>query len=230
MRTIRLSRPGLYALVDDEDYDDLLAYKWSVKPSKDGSHVYAVTNIKEPGVGWSQVKMSTMIMEPPADHVVIFKNHWGLDCRRRNLLVLPQNEVQRFHRVRRDSASETKGVSFGPSARWSARILVDGQPVNVGTFDTQEEAMVAYDNAIRKHFGSQAAMHNPGLLRQARYAQTSATASSSSEEFSARWRATPRKCLRTRIPHLWVRPWHGRLQWIGFCQSSPKTECQGGLR
>jgi hypothetical protein len=162
MRTIRLSRPGLYALVDDEDFDDLVTYKWSVKPSKDGSHVYAVTNIKEPGVGWSQMKMSAMIMDPPPDCVVIYKNHWGLDCRRQNLLVLPNNQVQRFHRVRRDSASETKGVSFGPSARWSARILVDGQPVNVGTFDTQEEAMVAYDKAIRRYFGNQAALHNPG--------------------------------------------------------------------
>jgi hypothetical protein len=162
MRTIRLSRPGLYALVDDEDYDDLVTYKWSVKPSKDGSHVYAVTNIKIPGCGWCQQKMSTMIMEPPADHVVIFKNHWGLDCRRRNLLVLPQNKVQRFHRVRRDCATEAKGISRESSGRWGVRIMVDGRPAHVGTFDTQEEAMVAYDNAIRRHFGNQAAMHNPG--------------------------------------------------------------------
>ena len=159
MQRIRLSR-RLFALVDDRDYDKLLPFKWSVKPALDG-RVYAVTNVRTL-LGWRQQAMSTMIMNPPAGSVVLFKNHWGLDCRRKNLLVVPRSKVSRFHRVRRDSASRMKGIILENSGQYSALIQIDGVPERVGTFDTPEEAMAAYDAAIKRNFGTMASVHKPG--------------------------------------------------------------------
>ncbi len=159
MRQIRLSR-RLFALVDDRDYDTLRPHKWSVKPARDG-RVYAVTNVRTLD-GWRQKSMTTMLMNPPAGSVVLFRNHWGLDCRRRNLMVVPRAMVARFHRVRRDSASRMKGITLETNGQYSAQIQVDGVPHRVGTFDTDTEAMAAYDAAIRRHFGNMAAVHKPG--------------------------------------------------------------------
>lgn len=159
MRQIRISRK-LFALVDDRDYDRLCPFTWSAKPAEDG-RVYAVTNIRT-DFGWRQKAMSTMLMNPPPGHVVLFKNHWGLDCRRKNLMVVPRNKVQRYHRVRRQSFTGLKGISLENDGRYSALIQVDGVPLRVGTYDTPEEAMAAYDKAIWKHFGNGAALHKPG--------------------------------------------------------------------
>lgn len=159
MRQIRISR-RLFALVDDQDYDRLLPFKWSAKPSEDG-RVYAVTNIRT-DCGWRQKSMSTMLINPPRGHVVLFKNHWGLDCRRKNLMVVPRDKTQRYHRVRRQSFTGLKGISLESDGRYSALIQVDGVPLRVGTYDTPEEAMAAYDKAIKRYFGKMASLHRPG--------------------------------------------------------------------
>ena len=103
-----------------------------------------------------------MLMNPPPGHVVLFKNHWGLDCRRKNLMVVPRNKVQRYHRVRRQSFTGLKGISLENDGRYSALIQLNGIPQRVGTFDSTKEAKAAYDKAIRRYFGNGAALHKPG--------------------------------------------------------------------
>src|SRR5262245_34991761 len=97
MKRIPLSR-GLYALVDDSDYDQLRPFKWSVKPGASNSR-YAVTNIRIEGTPkagshrrWKQVALHRMLLQPPADREVVFLNFDGLDCRRSILKVVSKSE------------------------------------------------------------------------------------------------------------------------------------------
>jgi AP2 domain len=158
MKQIDLSR-GLFALVDDEDHDSLSEYKWSVKPSP-GGHRCPVANIKVNG-SWKLKAMHRLIMGEPLDREVIFMNHDGLDCRRSNLKVVTHKEAQRYHRVRRDSETGIKGVTLEPSGMWYARIQVNGNPIHVGSYETEEIAKKAYDRALKEHFGAEVALHSP---------------------------------------------------------------------
>jgi hypothetical protein len=90
-------------------------------------------------------------MKPPIGHEVIFKNHDRLDCRRENLAVVTKEEARRHHRVRRDSGSGIKGVRFNPDGgTWSAYVYRFGHCYNVGTYNTQNEAIRAYEAELRR--------------------------------------------------------------------------------
>lgn len=56
-------------------------------------------------------------------------------------------------RLRRDSSTGFKGV-YRRGCRFRAKIKVDGQQINLGTFDTAEEAHAAYVEAAKAHFGA----------------------------------------------------------------------------
>jgi hypothetical protein len=74
-----------------------------------------------------------------------------LDCRRANLKVVTKEEACRHHRVRRDSKSGVKGVQYNAETdTWSANVYRNGRAHHVGTFYAQEEAVAAYEAALRK--------------------------------------------------------------------------------
>jgi hypothetical protein len=160
MREIPLSR-GLVAFIDDQDFNRLRKFKWSVKPCNHGT-MYAVTNIKGPDRRWHQEAMHRMLLNPAPDEDVIFRNHNGLDCRHSNMLVVDKPEARRHHRVRSDSKTGLKGISHDPVTNsWSARIVVHGQPLILGTFHSVEDAQHAYDQAVKSYYGRFAPVHKP---------------------------------------------------------------------
>src|SRR5262245_9661402 len=134
MKLVPLSR-GLFAQVDDDDYDRVISKKWSARPaSKRQTMMYAVTNFKEHGA-WRQIELQRFIMRPAPDRVVIFLDYNGLNCQRDNLRVVSTQEAARHRRVRSDCSSGLKGVFEDPkTGRWCARIVVNGVPEVIGHF------------------------------------------------------------------------------------------------
>lgn len=51
------------------------------------------------------------------------------------------------------STSGFKGVSLRPNGRWQARITLNRQTIQLGMFDSAEEAHAAYAAAAHEHFG-----------------------------------------------------------------------------
>lgn len=129
---------GDYALVDDEDYDRVMEYNWYLTNPGYAENV---------AVG----KMHRFIMNPPDDKVIDHINHVTLDNRKLNLRVCTSAENMR-NRVSKKGYSKYKGVSRQSGHKnWVAYIGYDGVHQHLGSFETEEDAAKAYDDAARKH-------------------------------------------------------------------------------
>jgi hypothetical protein len=156
MREIQLSQ-GQIALVDDADFPLLSEFHWCYRPERDGKQGYVIRHQKAGGK-YKTVYLHRHIMQPPEGHEVIFLNYDRLDCRRENLKVVTKEEARRHHRVRSDSRSGVKGVRYNAEGdSWSAYVYRGGNAYHVGTYYSQEQAVAAYEDELKKE--------NPDLHR-----------------------------------------------------------------
>lgn len=98
-------------------------------------------------------------MDPPKGKQVYPRRfNQGLDYRKSNLIVCTIEERQRMlPKNRKKQSSEYRGVSYSKRlGRWRAGIQVEGRAINLGDFDTEREAALAYNAAAKKHFGEAA--------------------------------------------------------------------------
>ena len=83
------------------------------------------------------------------DHI----NGDGLDNRRENIRVSTKSQNQANRRnLQSNNTSGFKGVDFH-RGKWRAQIKVDGRKIDLGSFDTPDEASGAYLRSAHHHFG-----------------------------------------------------------------------------
>lgn len=158
-REIPLTR-GMVALVDDEDYERVMALgKWN---AHDGRRTFYAAK------GWlcqcvpnyprqQTLRLHNFILGVcGVDH----KNGDGLDNRRCNLRSATVRQNNCNVGLRRDNSSGFKGVTARKD-RWLAQVMAGGKRVHLGVFDTAEDAARAYDAAAREHFGDFAWLNFP---------------------------------------------------------------------
>ncbi len=146
VKRIPLSQ-GLFALVDDEDYEWLNQWKWTAHLGP-GGRVCAYRKVDQgKGKLGRNIWMHRAMLNAPADMEVDHINGDALDNRRENLRLASRAQNLRNRKTFRNSKSGFKGVVFNPvNGKWRVTI-------NFGTFDTPEEAATAYDEALKKLFG-----------------------------------------------------------------------------
>jgi hypothetical protein len=152
MKEISLTR-GLVALVDDEDYESLSAYKWRV--DKDGYVVRNAPHPTKPGQN-TFVMMHRQILglefgdRRQGDHRFGRK----LDNRRSELRICTGNENLRNVPKRKDNTSGFKGVHCDyRSGKWRAQIYEGGKKKSLGQYSTPEAAHAAYCAAAQQLHG-----------------------------------------------------------------------------
>jgi hypothetical protein len=138
---------GKFALVDDEDYEELMKYKWL--GNKQG---YAVSQ-KRKYSKTTATYIHRLIMDAPKGLVVDHINHDKLDNRKINLRICTQSEnMANMNKI--SGASKFKGVFFTRNSKKPyAKICYNYKQIHLGTFDTELEAAQAYNTKALELFG-----------------------------------------------------------------------------
>lgn len=159
MKQIPLNN-GQQVIVDENDYYQLLKYKWVAVSFQTGK--YFARNQKH-GL------LHKFIMKENANEVfnITFKNGNSLDCRRENLIKtdvkIASPEIQIIRKEaqlglfssKNDSDEQVKNLISDNVSGVKEKIVFeakyinpDGRVFNFGTFETREEAQEAYDRMI----------------------------------------------------------------------------------
>jgi hypothetical protein len=134
-----------FAIVDDEDYGDLIRFKWYASWSPITQSFYAQRNMILSDGRKTTEQMSKRILgigqgrSLQADHL----NHNTIDNRRLNLRTVTQRSN---HENRRDQSPHGAGVKFNPKCKskpYSAQGRIRGKMCHFGCFATAEEARAA---------------------------------------------------------------------------------------
>lgn len=147
-RQLKLTNSDLTAIVDDDQYDKLLKYNWSV-----------LYKNKKP----KAIRSTSHV--PIYLHRLIIKN-WDssikIDHRDRNIFnnqiinlrVCNGAENGQNRKLNTNNKSGYKGVTYDNWHRkWQSGIRVNGKLINLGRFKDKILAAVAYDDAALLHFG-----------------------------------------------------------------------------
>lgn len=118
-----------------------------------GGHLYAAYDLR---IGKKKTKllMHRMLMNPLPGFVIDHFDHDGLNNRRKNLRVVThqQNILHRKPTGNRGNSSGTIGVRF-ERGKWRAKIGANGKTKHLGSFETKEDAAMAYDTALKTIMG-----------------------------------------------------------------------------
>ncbi len=142
---------GKFALVDDEDYEELNKYKWYAYKSKD---TYYARRTEYPS--GKTILMHRVVTNAPKDLVVDHKNGDGLDNRKLNVRICTLSENARNSKRSSNNKSGYKCVYWHKQHRkWVAHLRIDGKMKHLGLFKTAHEAAKAHDKKaleLRKEF------------------------------------------------------------------------------
>lgn len=129
-----------YALVDDEDYEYLMQWKWRYFKGKKDRTAYARHRNLGINVFMHQA-VQLNIKEKHRDH----RNGNGLDNRRCNIREATSSQNNMNAQKRQNSSSIYKGVSWHKRLKkWTANIRYI-KSMHIGCFKSEEMAAWAYD-------------------------------------------------------------------------------------
>ena len=151
------------AIVDDDIYDKYFGVKFYACLSKGRFYARNGTFVFDgkKGVNLHQIVIGNA---PSKQWQITFKNGNSLDCRRENLIYIRKSDnTQKHSKTQKERVKSSKylGVSFVP-ARYNVRIKFDGKMIHVGSFKTELEAAIAYDNYAKKLWGDKAKINGVG--------------------------------------------------------------------
>lgn len=146
MKRIPLTK-GKEALVDDQDYEYLMQWKWCINGGYAGRRA-------RPHFYYMHKEIATKRLGFPselkADHI----NGNPLDNRRGNLRPATQQMNGINAGLCSANSSGFKGVSLcNKTKTWAAYVHVRDQKHHLGYFDSKVDAAKAYNKAAKKHFG-----------------------------------------------------------------------------
>lgn len=144
MKTIPLTK-GRFSIVDDEDYDTLIGFKWCYSSKSKNDRGYAVRRNPETG---GMIYMHRQIMQSPTGTVTDHINWDTLDNRRINLRVCNMSQNGSNRPKNKNNRSGFKGVyKMTGRNKFAAIIHLNRIGKYLGSFDTAEQAHAAYCRA-----------------------------------------------------------------------------------
>lgn len=143
-----------YVLVDDDDYDKVIKFKWHIAKHVCTGTFYAVRNkaVREPENPY--ISMSRFIVNAPlkieVDHINLNK----LDNRKANLRLANHSENGMNKNLQRNNTSGFKGVHFDKSrGNYQSYIMVNQKKIHGGRFNSKLDAAKRYNELAIKYHG-----------------------------------------------------------------------------
>lgn len=150
MKEVRLTQ-GQVALVDDADYERVIALRWYAHRSHGRGTWYAVRWEGQPKR--VHVGMHRFILGVTNEKQVDHRDGNGLNNQRYNLRIATKAQNRYNRGPQRDNTSGYKGVTRNSSGRWVAQIKKHRRLYRGGTFDDPADAARAYDRLARELHG-----------------------------------------------------------------------------
>lgn len=160
MKKIPLTQ-GKFALVDDEDFDKLVKFKWQLNRNIGVDLEYAARNVVLES-GRTKVFMHRIIMGASRKELIDHRDLNGLNNQKYNLRVCTHSQNLQNRRYGKKTKGGYKGVYYigTKGTPWRAQIKVGGRSIVLGTYRTSREAAMEYNRFATQHFG-QFARPNP---------------------------------------------------------------------
>lgn len=158
MKQIPLSQ-GKFALVDDDDYDYLMQWKWHY------TH-YGYAARGQHGAGEKKkwvtriVYMHRELMNTPKGVFIDHADRNKLNNQKENLRVCTRHENNRNVSKPRNNTSGYKGVFWHKrNGKWIAALTFNRKGIHLGCFTDIHEAARAYNAAALKYHGEYAQLN-----------------------------------------------------------------------
>lgn len=141
---------GKFALVDDEDFDEINHYKWcAVKVAKRGNR----------DIFYAKNTVQKIYMHRSFTHLEEYEeiDHFDgdtLNNRKSNLRIVSKLGNSYNRKISDRNKSGFKGVATTESDTYSVRLSIQYKMAYIGTFSSPEEAAKAYDSAVRMRRGN----------------------------------------------------------------------------
>lgn len=158
MKLIMLTQ-GQVSKVSDDKYEELSKHKWFAMWNPTTNSFYAGRNLGKPPHKTTSY-MHREIMNVPDGFYVDHIDRDSLNNQTENLRICTNSQNKRNSKKYKNNQAPYKGVYIRGS-RWVAKIRVNGALVHLGTWDSPEEAAIAYDNACIKEFEEYALLNFP---------------------------------------------------------------------
>jgi len=142
---------GLVSVVDSGSYPLVRDHLWLARFNPCTSSFYSLRFSGRPER--KCIMMHSVVVGEQFGRVIDHVNHDTLDNRIRNLRIASHQQNSGNMRPRSGCSSRFKGVAQRENGRWRAYVNAGGMRRNIGTFDSEIDAAMAYDDAARDVFG-----------------------------------------------------------------------------
>lgn len=146
MKIIKLTK-GKLAIVDDDNYDELIKYKWYCNSG--GYALRRDYTTKDKIFIWMHRLINNTPRNLETDHV----NGNRLDNRKSNLRSCTIKQNRQNRSVNRNKINtKYKGIHLHGN-NWRAQIKINGILKTIGMYKSEIDAACAYDKYAKKEFG-----------------------------------------------------------------------------
>lgn len=143
MKKLKLSK-NKFALVDDEDYEFLSIFKWSLNGMGRAFRQEKST--------LKQIYLHRQIMKAPDNLTVDHIDGNPLNNQRKNLRLCTQQDNLKNKKLYKNSTTGYKGA-YKNNGKYNSIISVEGKLIYLGRFNTPLEAHMEYIKAAKKYYG-----------------------------------------------------------------------------
>lgn len=146
---------GKFAIVDDEDYQELSKYKWYV-----GSRGYAIRHPKMiKGIRKGHIAMHRIIINAPDGMEVDHRDGNRLNNQKVNLRICTRKQNLHNQKTAKNNKSGYRGISYRNKDQvWVASLACDGK-IYSRWCKTKQKAIETWNMLAKKYYGEFAYQH-----------------------------------------------------------------------